>query len=92
MAADRLLFGDKRSEEPVRFTIAPDTHPFASSRESASRLTDQDVKRVLLALADRMGHIEINQRELQTALIALAGGTIEGAATRCPQCGFVFND
>jgi hypothetical protein len=60
----------------------------------ASRITarDEDVKSFLLALAARMGNIELNQREIQGILLALASGDADEIARRCPQCGYVFGE
>jgi hypothetical protein len=89
MAADRLLFGEVISPEPPRFAIVPDAlTPFAET--SSRRVSDSDVRRLILALVERMGRIEISHRELHTALLALASGTIDGAARQCPQCGYLF--
>ncbi len=91
MAADRLLFGEVISPEPPRFAIVPDALvPFAET--SSRRVSDSDVRRLILALVERMGKIEISHRELHTALLALASGTIEGAARQCPQCGYLFTE
>jgi len=91
MAADRLLFGEVISLEPPRFAIVPDAlAPFAEI--SSRRVSDSDVRRLILALVERMGKIEIGHRELHTALLALASGTIEGAARQCPQCGYLFTE
>jgi hypothetical protein len=91
MAADRLLFGEVISPEPPRFAIVPDALvPFAEA--SSRRVSDSDVRRLILALVERMGKIEISHRELHTALLALASGTIEGAARQCPQCGYLFTE
>lgn len=86
MAADKILFGEVQGAEVPRFSIASVT----KSRPGKG-LSDLEVKRALYALAERMGSIEVNQRELQVALLALASGTLDGATKRCPHCGFAFD-
>jgi antirepressor protein len=92
MAADRLLFGEVISPEPPRFAIVPDAPPRFADTAPPHRVSDSDVRRLIFALVDRMGRIEISHRELHTALLALASGTIDGAARQCPQCGYLFTE
>jgi len=92
MAADRLLFGEVTSPGPTRFAIVPDAQSPFPATGAPRRLSDHDVRRLMLALVERMGSIEISHRELHTALLALASGTIDGAARQCPQCGYLFTE
>jgi len=92
MAADKLLFGEVISAEPPRFAIVPETSSAVADLTPTRRLSDSDVRRLILSLVDRMGRIEIGHRELHTALLALASGTIDGAAKQCPQCGYLFTE
>jgi hypothetical protein len=80
------------SPEPPRFAIVPDAPPRFADTAPPHRVSDSDVRRLIFALVDRMGRIEISHRELHTALLALASGTIDGAARQCPQCGYLFTE
>jgi hypothetical protein len=55
MAADRLLFGEEISPEPTRFAIIPDASSPIADTVATRRLSDSDVRRLILALVERKG-------------------------------------
>lgn len=90
-AAYRVLMGETGPGE--QFVSIVPAAQLAPAGSRALTLHDEDVRRYLLALAERIGRIEIDGRALQGLLLALAAGEgIEGAARQCPQCGYVFGE
>jgi hypothetical protein len=83
LEANRLLTGEVESRA-LPMIVPP--------KPAQLTLRDEDVKRLLFALADRIGTIELSQREAQSILLALASGDLEDVKRRCPQCGFVFGE
>jgi hypothetical protein len=95
LEASRLLAGEAEGQEPPLLTIAPAhsaTKALVPSQTSRVLPRDEDAKRFLLAMAARIGAIELTQREIQGILLALASGDTDVVERRCPQCGYVFGD
>lgn len=85
LKARSALYGEVESSTLP--AIVPAALP---SRRAPVTIQDQDVKRLLLALAARVGEIEISQRELQALLVALATGSADTLPLRCPKCGYAW--
>lgn len=92
-SAHRLFWGEVDAESPAPTMLVPATRntPRALQlRHDAARLREDDVKRFLLGMADRIGPIEIASRELQTILHAMADTTRHWFTRRCPKCGYAL--
>lgn len=88
-AAYRVLMGETGAGE--QFVSIVPAEQLAGADPRGLSVRDDDVRRYLLALAERIGRIEIDRRSIQGLLLALASGEgIEGAPRRCPQCGYTF--
>lgn len=84
-AAHRLLTGEVES-------LDAGTIPAIIPASGAPvRVQDTDARHYLLALAERVGHIEIDARAMQRVLLALADTSGELPTMRCPQCGYALD-
>jgi hypothetical protein len=92
LEASRILSGDAVDHEAALVSIVPEHKPSLRSQARGMTVRDEDVKGFLLALAARIGHIELTQREIQGILFALANGDKDEIRRRCPQCGYVFGE
>ena len=86
LAARRALYGEVESRNLPAF------HAIVPHNRTPVTIRDEDAKRLLLALADRIGKIEISQREMQGLLVALATGALDSLPLSCPQCGYPWQD
>jgi hypothetical protein len=92
LEASRLLLGEVESREAPLLSIVPATNAPLRRQTQRMDIRDEDVKRFLLALAARIGQIELSQREMQGILLALAHGDRNDIRQSCPQCGYVFGE
>lgn len=92
LEASRILSGEVESQEAPLLTIVPASAVPVRPPEQTMTIRDEDVKGFLLALAARIGHIELSQREIHGILLALATGDTDEVRRCCPQCGYVFGE
>jgi antirepressor protein len=92
LEASRILSGEVEGQEAPLLSIVPANRAALRHQTHRMNVRDEDVKRFLLALAARIGQIELSQREMQGILLALANGDRDDIRQRCPQCGYVFGE
>lgn len=93
LEASRILSGDaEQVEAPAWISIVPMSAVLPARSTAHMTVRDEDVRGFLLALAARIGNIELSQREMQGILVALARGEADDITRRCPQCGYVFGE
>jgi len=92
LEASRILSGEVEGQEAPLLSIIPANRATLRRQTQRMDIRDEDVKRFLLALAARIGQIELSQREIQGILLALASGDRDDLQRRCPQCGYVFSE
>jgi hypothetical protein len=92
LEASRILTGEAEPQEMPLLSIVPVSKAHIRAQARGMTVRDEDVKTFLLALAARIGHIELTQREIQGFLFALASGDGDEIRRRCPQCGYVFGE
>lgn len=90
--ASRILTGDMEGHDAPLLSIVPANKALIPSQASRMTIHDEDAKSFLLALAARIGNIELNQCEMQGILLALASGDTDDIGRRCPQCGYTFGE
>jgi len=92
LEASRILSGEVEGQEAPMLSIIPASKAPLRRQTQRMDVRDEDVRRFLLALAARIGQIELSQREIQGILLALASGDGDDLRRRCPQCGYVFGE
>jgi hypothetical protein len=92
LEASRILSGEAESAGTPWFSIVPANTAMLARQTRRMTIRDEDVRGFLLALAARVGNIELSQREIQSILVALAHGDTDEISRRCPQCGYVFGE
>lgn len=92
LEASRILSGDTVDQDIAMLSIVPATKTPTQGQAHSMTIHDEDAKRFLLALAARIGHIELTQREIQGILLALSNGDEDEVRWRCPQCGYIFGE
>lgn len=92
LEASRILSGEVEGQEAPLLSIIPANRAARRLQTERMDIRDEDVRRFLLALAARIGQIELSQREIQGILLALASGDREDLHPHCPQCGYVFGE